>query len=137
MSAVHSRRADVIALDHLQLAMPRGREDEARAFYSGILGLAEVKKPSNLAARGGVWFALGTQQLHLGVEQDFRPARKAHPAFLVGDVAALRERLRQQGFVPYDDEPLAGYQRFYAADPFGNRLEFLQPVGTSWSESDI
>jgi len=120
--------SEIVGLDHLQLAMPCGREAEARAFYAGILGLAELTKPPNLAARGGVWFALGSLELHLGVEQDFRPARKAHPAFLVRDVAGLRARLEQEGFAPYDDEPLAGYQRFYVADPFGNRLEFLQPV---------
>jgi catechol 2,3-dioxygenase-like lactoylglutathione lyase family enzyme len=78
--------------------------------------------------RGGVWFKLGTQQLHLGVEKDFRPALKAHPAFLVNDLNGLRARLQQHGYVPYDDEPLAGYQRFYVADPFGNRLELLEPV---------
>jgi catechol 2,3-dioxygenase-like lactoylglutathione lyase family enzyme len=119
-----------IELDHLQLAMPPGREAEARAFYSGILGLVELAKPPNLAARGGVWFALGALQLHLGVEAEFHPARKAHPAFLVRDLAALRERLARQGFAPYEDEPLSGYQRFYAADPFGNRLEFMQPIST-------
>jgi catechol 2,3-dioxygenase-like lactoylglutathione lyase family enzyme len=118
---------NIIGLDHLQLAMPRGREAEARAFYGGILGLAELTKPPNLAARGGVWFALGRLQLHLGVEEEFRPARKAHPAFLVRDLTGLRERLVRQGFAPYEDEPLAGYERFYVADPFGNRLEFLQP----------
>jgi catechol 2,3-dioxygenase-like lactoylglutathione lyase family enzyme len=117
-----------IELDHLQLAMPPGREAEARAFYGGILGLVELAKPPNLAARGGVWFALGALQLHLGVEAAFRPARKAHPAFLVQDLAGLRERLARQGFAPYEDEPLSGYQRFYAADPFGNRLEFMQPI---------
>ena len=120
--------AAVTALDHLQLAMPRGREADARAFYAGILGLAELTKPPHLASRGGVWFALGSQQLHLGVEDEFRPARKAHPAFLVGDIGALRSRLEQHGFSPYDDEPLTGYERFYVADPFGNRLEFLKPV---------
>jgi catechol 2,3-dioxygenase-like lactoylglutathione lyase family enzyme len=120
---------DVIGLDHLQLAMPPGREAEARAFYAGTLGLSELAKPPNLARRGGVWFKLGSQQLHLGVEQEFRPARKAHPAFRVRDIAGLRRRLEQEGFAPYDDEPLAGYERFYVADPFGNRLEFLQPTG--------
>jgi catechol 2,3-dioxygenase-like lactoylglutathione lyase family enzyme len=120
--------AGVVALDHLQLAMPRGREAEARAFYGDLLGLPELRKPPNLAVRGGVWFALGAQQLHLGVEEDFRPARKAHPAFLVPDLDALRARLEQGGFAPYEDEPLAGYKRFYVADPFGNRLEFLKPI---------
>jgi catechol 2,3-dioxygenase-like lactoylglutathione lyase family enzyme len=119
--------AAVIGLDHLQVAMPRGREAEARAFYAGLLGLAELPKPSHLAARGGVWFALGSQQLHLGVEEDFRPARKAHPALLVRDLRGLRARLEQQGFAPYEDEPLAGYERCYVADPFGNRLELLEP----------
>ena len=118
----------VVALDHLQLAMPAGREAEARAFYGGILGLPEIGKPANLAVRGGVWFALGTQQLHLGVEGDFRPAKKAHPAFLVRDLGGLRARLERDGFKPYEDEPLTGYDRFYVADPFGNRLELMEPV---------
>lgn len=118
----------VVGLDHLQLAMPGGGEEEARAFYAGILGLAELTKPPNLAARGGVWFTLGALELHLGVEADFRPARKAHPAFLVHDLATLRADLERAGFAPYEDQPLAGYDRFYVADPFGNRLEFLQPV---------
>jgi catechol 2,3-dioxygenase-like lactoylglutathione lyase family enzyme len=116
----------VVALDHLQLAMPRGREAEARTFYRDILGLPELTKPSNLAVRGGVWFQLGTQQLHLGVEGDFRPAKKAHPAFLVHDLARLRARLEQEGYKPYEDEPLAGYDRFYVTDPFGNRLELME-----------
>jgi catechol 2,3-dioxygenase-like lactoylglutathione lyase family enzyme len=118
----------VIGLDHLQLAMPRGREADARAFYTGILGLTELAKPPNLAVRGGVWFALGPQQLHLGVEEDFRPAQKAHPAFLVRELGAMRLRLQQRGFAPREDEPLAGYDRCYIADPFGNRLELLEPV---------
>ena len=123
--------SDVVALDHLQLAMPRGREAEARAFYGGILGLRELAKPANLAVRGGVWFQLGTQQLHLGVEGDFRPAKKAHPAFLVRDLGALRARLKQNGYSPYEDEPLDGYKRCYVADPFGNRLELMEPVTRS------
>jgi len=81
--------------------------------------------------RGGVWFALGSQQLHLGVEADFRPAKKAHPAFLVRDIAGLRARLEQHGYAPYEDEPLPGYARFYVADPFGNRLELMEPVTRS------
>jgi catechol 2,3-dioxygenase-like lactoylglutathione lyase family enzyme len=78
-----------------------------------------------------VWFQLGTQQLHLGVESDFRPAKKAHPAFLVRDLASLRARLEQGGFGPYEDEPLDGYERCYVADPFGNRLELMEPVARS------
>jgi catechol 2,3-dioxygenase-like lactoylglutathione lyase family enzyme len=125
MSAVMSA---VVGLDHLQLAMPAGREAEARAFYGELLGLPELKKPPHLQVRGGVWFALGSQQLHLGVEKDFRPAQKAHPAFLVNDLGDLRTRLAQHGYAPYEDEPLAGFKRFYVADPFGNRLELLEPV---------
>jgi catechol 2,3-dioxygenase-like lactoylglutathione lyase family enzyme len=121
----------VLGLDHLQLAMPKGREADARAFYGGILGLPEIEKPANLAVRGGVWFQLGTQQLHLGVEGDFRPAKKAHPALLVRDLARLRARLEQGGFEPYEDEPLAGYERCYVADPFGNRLELMEKVTRS------
>jgi catechol 2,3-dioxygenase-like lactoylglutathione lyase family enzyme len=120
--------AEVVALDHLQLAMPSGREVEARQFYAGILGLTEIMKPANLAVRGGVWFALGSQQLHLGVEADFRPAKKAHPAFQVRDIHGLRARLEANGYAPYEDEPLAGYDRCYVADPFGNRLELMEPV---------
>ena len=123
--------SQVVALDHLQLAMPPAREAEARAFYGEILGLHELTKPANLAVRGGVWFQLGTQQLHLGVEGDFRPAKKAHPAFLVRDLAGLRARLKQSGFEPYEDEPLQGYDRCYVADPFGNRLELMEPVTRS------
>ncbi len=116
----------VVGLDHLQLAMPAGREAEARVFYGELLGLTELEKPPNLQRRGGVWFALGGQQLHLGVDKDFRPARKAHPAFLVNDLGGLRRRLALHGYAPYEDEPLAGYKRFYVADPFGNRLELME-----------
>jgi len=119
---------EVVALDHLQLAMPRGREPEARAFYGDILGLRELTKPANLALRGGVWFELGTQQLHLGVDGDFHPAKKAHPAFLVRDLPGLRARLEHNGYKPYEDEPLDGYRRCYVADPFGNRLELMEPL---------
>jgi catechol 2,3-dioxygenase-like lactoylglutathione lyase family enzyme len=121
----------VVALDHLLLAMPRGREAEARAFYGDLLGLRELTKPANLAVRGGVWFALGTQQLHLGIEGEFRPAKKAHPAFLVRDLAGLRARLEQHGYALYEDEPLDGYERCFVADPFGNRLELMEPVTRS------
>jgi catechol 2,3-dioxygenase-like lactoylglutathione lyase family enzyme len=123
--------SEVVALDHLQLAMPRGREAEARAFYGDLLGLRELTKPANLAVRGGVWFELGTQQLHLGVEGDFHPARKAHPAFLVRDLPRLRARLEQNGYHPYEDEPLDGYKRCYVTDPFGNRLELMEKVARS------
>jgi catechol 2,3-dioxygenase-like lactoylglutathione lyase family enzyme len=105
-------------LDHVQVAAPPGCEDAARAFYGGVLGLREVRKPPALAARGGVWF----EQLHVGVEEPFSPARKAHPAFAVDDLDALAARL---GDVRWDDA-VPGVRRFYASDPFGNRLEFVQ-----------
>jgi len=118
----------VEAVDHVQLAMPAGREDDARAFYSGLLGIPEQPKPPYLAARGGCWFESTTVKLHLGVEADFRPAKKAHPALLVSDLPALVRVLRAAGVELVDDEPLEGHDRVYAYDPFGNRLELLEPV---------
>jgi catechol 2,3-dioxygenase-like lactoylglutathione lyase family enzyme len=115
-------------LDHVQLAMPAGREDDARAFYQGLLGIPEVAKPPHLAARGGCWFEDGDLKVHLGVEADFAPARKAHPAFIVDDLEALVKRLRAAGHRVVADRPLAGYDRTYAEDPFGNRIELMQPV---------
>jgi catechol 2,3-dioxygenase-like lactoylglutathione lyase family enzyme len=117
-------------LDHLQLAMPTGEEARARAFYGKLLGLAELAKPAELAARGGCWFALGNQALHLGVETPFAPARKAHPAFLVSDLEGLQVRLEGAGVSTLPDTTLPSVRRFYAADPFGNRLEFLQDEDT-------
>ena len=107
--------------------MPPGREADARAFYDGVLGIPEVPKPPNLAGRGGCWFARGTLRVHLGVEADFRPARKAHPAFLVDDLAALVATITAAGFEVKTDEPLEGYERVYVDDPFGNRIELLEP----------
>src|SRR5436309_14886087 len=118
----------VAGLDHVQLAMPAGREEEARRFYSGLLGLPEIVKPPELAKRGGVWFENGTVKIHLGVEADFRPARKAHPGLLIDGLAELVSRLRSAGHVVVDDEPLPGYTRVYTSDPFGNRLELLEPA---------
>lgn len=117
----------IIGIDHVQLAMPAGGEAEARAFYADLLGLPEVPKPPHLAARGGCWFESPDVKVHLGVEQGFRPARKAHPALLVVDLSALVRRLTEAGVTLVDDEPLAGYDRVYADDPFGNRLELLEP----------
>jgi catechol 2,3-dioxygenase-like lactoylglutathione lyase family enzyme len=116
------------AYHHVQLAMPAGEEDTAEGFYSGVLGLQRVPKPQHLAARGGCWFRSpdGGVELHLGVEQDFRPARKAHPAFLVGGLGELRARLEDAGAELQDDTQLEGHERFYASDPFGNRLEFIE-----------
>jgi catechol 2,3-dioxygenase-like lactoylglutathione lyase family enzyme len=114
-------------LHHTQLAMPAGAEPAVRAFYRDILGMTELEKPPVLAARGGCWFRSGALELHLGVEQDFRPARKAHPGMLVSDIDALAARLTANGVdVEWDDE-FPGHRRCYAHDPLGNRLEFLQP----------
>ena len=118
----------VHGIDHVQLAMPAGREDDARAFYGDVLGLSERRKPPHLAARGGCWFGAEGIDLHLGVEQDFRPARKAHPALLVDDLPALVRRLGEAGIEVVEDEPLPGYDRVYVADPFGNRIELLEPI---------
>ena len=116
------------ALHHVQLAMPRGREDDARAFYRDVLGMTEQPKPQNLAKRGGAWFSAGDAQVHLGVEDDFKPAKKAHPALLVTDLKTLIERCTQAGYQVNTDEPLPGYDRAYVTDPFGNRIELLTPV---------
>lgn len=121
-----------LQLDHLQVAAPSGCETAARAFYGGLLDLTEVEKPENLRKRGGVWFALGDRQLHVGVEEPFTPARKAHPAFrlsALADLEVLAERLAEAGApVNWDDE-LPGISRFYSSDPWGNRLEFLADTG--------
>ena len=118
----------VIGLDHVQLAMPAGREDDAAAFYEGLLGIPRVPKPAHLAARGGCWFESGALKVHLGVDADFRPATKAHPAFVVDDVRALARVLVAAGHEVVDDEPLDGFDRVYVHDPFGNRIELMQPL---------
>jgi ubiquinone/menaquinone biosynthesis C-methylase UbiE/catechol 2,3-dioxygenase-like lactoylglutathione lyase family enzyme len=118
----------ILALDHMQLAMPRGMEEQARAFYGGALGLEELPKPPALAARGGVWFRCGEQQINLGVEEDFHPQRKGHPGLLVRDLAVVRARLEEAGAPIIPDDLLPGYERFYTADPFGNRIECLRPL---------
>jgi catechol 2,3-dioxygenase-like lactoylglutathione lyase family enzyme len=119
----------ITSLDHVQLAMPAGGEDRARAFYAALLGLAEVPKPAHLAVRGGCWFERGTVKVHLGVEPEFRPARKAHPAFLVEDLRSLAASLNAAGFATRDGEPLEGYRRIDVNDPFGNRIELMEPTG--------
>lgn len=123
------------AIDHVQLAMPPGGEGAARGFYVGLLGLAERTKPPALAARGGCWFESGTVKLHLGVEADFRPARKAHPALLVDGLSALTARLKAAGCTVRDDELLEGFDHIYVDDPFGNRIELLEPQTSSSSET--
>ena len=116
----------VTGIDHVQIAAPPGCEPAARAFYGDLLGLEELPKPEPLAARGGCWFRAGSLELHVGVEAPFAPARKAHPGFVVSDLAALRARLAGKGIEVRDDRDLPGVERFYAEDPFGNRLEFRQ-----------
>lgn len=118
----------VKSLDHIQIAMPPGGEAKARAFYHGLLGIPEVPKPANLAGRGGCWFELGTLRLHLGVEAEFRPARKAHPAFIVANLETLVTALAGAGHPTRDDVPLEGYHRTFVDDPFGNRIELMEPV---------
>lgn len=117
----------LLHLDHVQLAMPAGREADAVAFYEGVLGLSQVPKPAHLAARGGCWFEQGDLKVHLGVDVDFRPAVKAHPAFVVDEVRGLASAVAAAGFSVRDDEPLDGYDRVYVSDPFGNRIELMQP----------
>ena len=118
----------IVGLDHVQVAAPRDCEAEAQRFYGTLLGLVEVEKPEALRTRGGVWFRCGEQQqLHIGVEDGFTPARKAHPALRVadGELDALAERLRQAGERVVWDQALVGVRRFYTQDPWGNRVELL------------
>jgi len=116
----------ICRLDHVLLAMPPGRESDARKFYQDILGITEAKKPEALAARGGCWFEDGEVKIHLGVEKNFIAAKKAHPAFIVDDLAGLEFKLKASGYVLAHDEPLEGYDRFFVNDPFGNRIELMQ-----------
>ena len=117
----------VRGIEHVQLAMPTGEEQRARAFYEGVLGIPERAKPAELAKRGGAWFEDGTLKIHLGVEADFHPARKAHPALLVEGLAELIAGLKAAGH-PVIEEPMPGYRRIYTEDPFGNRLEMMEKV---------
>jgi catechol 2,3-dioxygenase-like lactoylglutathione lyase family enzyme len=118
---------ELAAIDHVQLSMPPGEEERGRAFYGGVLGMTEMPKPPVLAARGGAWFASGSVQLHLGVEADFRPAKKAHPAVRVEGIEALAALIESRGVNVHWDDELPGYKRFYVDDPWGNRLELLEP----------
>ena len=120
----------IVALDHIQMAMPAGAEDVARDFYGALLGLTEVPKPAPLQPRGGCWFVSQGVTLHLGVEADFRPARKAHPAFRVADLERSRAHFEAAGVATIPDDTVPSVRRFYVADPFGNRIEFLQDGDT-------
>ncbi|WP_103534943.1 VOC family protein [Streptomyces sp. SM11] len=119
--------AGLAAVDHVQLAAPPGSEDALRAFYADALGMTETPKPPVLAACGGCWFTSGPVQLHLGVEEDFRPAKKAHPGLRVTGIVEYAARLETHGVDVEWDGALPGHRRFYAHDPVGNRLEFLEP----------
>ena len=114
-------------LHHVQLACPAGSEDALRAFYVDLLGMVEIAKPPVLAARGGAWFRSGTAELHLGVEEPFAPARKAHPGLVVRDLDALSTRLAAAGAPVQEDPHFPGFRRIYTADPVGNRIELLEP----------
>jgi len=116
-------------LHHVQLAIPAGAEDSCRAFWGDTLGMTELDKPPVFAARGGCWFRGGGLEVHLGVEADFRPARRSHPGILVDGIDELATRLSTDGVEVVWDDCLPGYRRFYTVDRVGNRLEFLQPQG--------
>jgi catechol 2,3-dioxygenase-like lactoylglutathione lyase family enzyme len=119
----------ILSIDHVQIAMPAGEEDKARAFYIEQLGFTEIPKPPDLAKRGGAWFQSEYVQLHLGVESDFRPARKAHPAFVVDDLDSLIANLQMAGYeTDTSQPPLEGYKRAHVFDPFGNRIELMQKL---------
>ena len=113
-------------IDHVLLAIPPGGEDDARAFFAGLLGMDEEKKPSELQTRHGCWFRLGSCKVHVGIDVDFRPQRKAHPAFVVDEIDGLGDRLGRSGHEVVWDDAIPGSRRFFTSDPFGNRIEFLE-----------
>lgn len=115
------------ALHHVQLAIPRHEEDRARRFYGDVLGLIEIPKPASLRERGGLWYRIGALELHLGIEDDFRPAKKAHPGLLVNDLPSIVARAEAAGHAARPDNLLEGFDRAYVDDPFGNRIELLEP----------
>jgi len=116
----------IIGIDHVLLAMPAGGEERARAFYRDALGVPEVCRPQELAGRGGCWFESDRVKIHLGVDQAFRAARKAHPALLVTELPAILERCRQQGLEVVEAQPFGGYKHVFVFDPFGNRVELME-----------
>lgn len=117
----------ILSIDHIQIAMPSGEEDRARGFYVNILGFTEIPKPAELAKRGGAWFRSEDAQLHLGVEHEFHPAHKAHPAFVVDDLDMMIAKAQDAGFeTDTTQPPLDGYKRAHVFDPFGNRIELME-----------
>ena len=125
----HRRTVEIVGLDHIQLSMPRGEEALARLFYGGVLGLQEVRKPADLRRRGGAWFVGPGVSVHLGVEEPFRPAARAHPAFVVEDLDWARGRLAANGVEIVEDDSGLALRRCYVADPFGNRIELVDARG--------
>lgn len=121
--------SDLHSIHHVQVAMPADMDEAARHFYGELLGFREIEKPETLQPLGGVWFATGSIDLHIGVEEPFSPAKKAHVAYQVNDLEAAEESLRSGGFPVRPDDRLPGYRRFYTDDPFGNRVEILTPLG--------
>jgi catechol 2,3-dioxygenase-like lactoylglutathione lyase family enzyme len=115
-----------IGIDHVQLAAPPGCEEKAREFYGKVLGLTELDKPENLKGRGGCWFICGNQEIHIGVQDHFVPAKKAHPAFSIKNLTEFKNSLISQEIIIKEDEPIKGRSRFFIDDPFGNRIEFLE-----------
>jgi catechol 2,3-dioxygenase-like lactoylglutathione lyase family enzyme len=124
----HSGEILIIEIDHVQIAAPRGCEPDARKFFGELLGLEEIDKPEPLQSRGGCWFRVGSRQLHVGVDDSFSPATKAHPAFATRDVGSLSARLKQAGVQVKWDDAVQGIRRFYVEDPWGNRIEFTEPT---------
>lgn len=120
----------ILSIDHVQIAMPAGEEEKARLFYVELLGFTEIPKPPDLAKRGGVWFQSENVQLHLGVDSNFRPARKAHPAFIVDDLDTLITTVQNKGYeTDTSQPPLDGYKRAHVFDPFENRIELMERLG--------
>lgn len=134
-TALSDQSPKLLRLDHVQLAIPAGSEDSCRQFWGDLLGLVEIPKPKGLAGRGGLWFQLGEVELHLGVEADFRPAKKAHPAFIVRNIEDLAEGLTSAGYATRWDTSIADRRRFFTYDPFGNRLEFIAEETTTKAAS--
>ena len=119
----------ILSIDHVQIAMPAGEEEKARAFYVNLLGFSEIPKPAELAKRGGAWFESGRVQVHLGIEADFKPARKAHPAFIVDELDVLIAHIKASGYeIDTSQPPLDGYKRAHVFDPFGNRIELMEKL---------
>lgn len=118
----------ITEIDHVQISAPPGSESSARDFFGRLLRLQEVEKPEALRARGGCWFQVGSRQLHVGIDDNFRPATKAHPAFAVTDLEALCKHLEGAGITCVWDHSIEGVRRFFAQDPWGNRVEFTEPA---------